>query len=91
MEIPRLQAWGALATPAMSARLIELLHLKKRKFVLQFYQYFTGRRSFKAETAIKIVEAMRTVKREFPDAPEPLLQRELCITCARCPLFQEPK
>ena len=91
MEIPQLRDWGASATPEMSARLIELLHLKKRKFILQFFQYYTGRRSFKAETAIKIVEAMQTVKSEFPAAPAPLSQRDLCATCARCPLVQDSK
>jgi hypothetical protein len=95
MEIPQLRDWGASATPEMSARLVALLKFKKstkkHRFVLQFYQYFTGRRSFKAETAVKIAEAMQTVKSEFPDAPEPLSQRDLCATCARCPLFQDSK
>lgn len=95
MEIPQLRDWGASATPEMSARLLDILNFKTRSkkhgFILQFFQYCTGRRSFKAETAIKIAEAMQTVKSEFPDAPAPLSQRDLCATCARCPLFQDSK
>ena len=95
MEIPQLRDWGASATPEMTARLLEILNfktrLRKHGFMLQFFQYCTGRRSFKAETAIKIAEAMQTVKSEFPTAPAPLSQRDLCATCARCPLVQDSK